>query len=126
MVPGRPYVMIIDDEINLCDLLSTMLYTKNVNVLCAYTLKEAEDHIKTRPPFLLFLDNRLPDGFGIDFLARIREEHPDIKVVLITGAIDPELEQQALTEGCIGVLEKPFSYLKVSELVEQAMETQSF
>lgn len=126
MVPNRPYVMIIDDDNNLCDLLSTMLYTKNVNVLCAYSVKEAEEHMVRSQPFLVFLDNNLPDGYGIDFLSRLRIMHPDVKVVMITGDSSEELKQQALTEGCIGFLEKPFSYLRVSELLDQAMHHQHF
>jgi two-component system OmpR family response regulator len=126
MLPDGSYVMIVDDDTNLCHLLSTMLYTKNQNVVCAYSLHEAEDYINRKEPFLVFLDNTLPDGIGIDFLNRLKSEHPKLKVAMITGDPSEELKQQALTEGCIGFLEKPFSYLRVSELVEQASGTQSF
>jgi DNA-binding NtrC family response regulator len=118
--------MIIDDDNNLCDLLSTMLYTRNVNVLCAYSIQEAENHISIKQPFLVFLDNSLPDGLGIDFLTRVKTTYPDLKVVMITADATEELKQQALTEGVIGFLEKPFSYLRIKELLEQAMETQHF
>ncbi|MBC7946316.1 MAG: response regulator [Chitinophagaceae bacterium] len=123
MIPDGPYVMIIDDEVSLCDLLSTMLYTKGVNVSCVYSLAEAEAYIRNKQPFIIFLDNHLPDGYGIDFLSKMKTEFPKLKFVMITGDYNEELKQQALTEGCIGFLEKPFSYLRVSELLQEAMET---
>jgi DNA-binding NtrC family response regulator len=89
-------------------------------------VKEAEEHMSLKQPFLVFLDNNLPDGLGIDFMTRIKSNYSDVQVVMITGDGSEELKHQALTEGCIGFLEKPFSYLRVSELLEQAMHTQHF
>ena len=125
MLPDSNYVMIIDDDIQLCHLLSTMLYTKNVNVVCAYTISEAEKIMQQRPPFLVFLDNSLPDGNGIEFLDKLRTEYPEIKEVMITGDASEELKQRALEHGCLAFLEKPFSYRVVSELIEKTMTVQS-
>src|SRR6185436_4341229 len=122
-MPERKTILIIDDEVSLCDLLATMLYTRNMNPVSANSLKQAAQILSEKKPFLVFLDNHLPDGLGIDFLVRIKSQYPDVQVVMITGEANEELQQAAIKEGCMGFLEKPFSYLKVSELLEQAART---
>lgn len=121
MLPESNYVMIIDDDIHLCHLLSTMLYTKNLNVVCAYSIREANDYMQRKEPSLVFLDNKLPDGTGLNYLARLTHDHPSVKVVMITGDATEETKEQALANGCMGFLDKPFSFLKVSELVDKAL-----
>ena len=125
MLPDSNYVMIIDDDIHLCHLLSTMLYTKNLNVVCAYSIHEADDYIEKREPSLVFLDNQLPDGRGLEFLQKLKSAHASTKVVMITGDPSDEMRKEAIDKGCIGFLDKPFSFLKVSELVDKALGVSS-
>ena len=107
----------------MCTLLSTMLATKNVQPVCVHSLAEATAYLKTGPlPAVVFLDYRLPDGNGLDYLSFIKATDKKIKVIMITGSDEDELSKEATRLGCFAFLEKPFSYLKVAELLEKALK----
>jgi DNA-binding NtrC family response regulator len=120
----QPLILIVDDDAVLCSLLATMVYTKNAQVLTAHSIAEADQWFNTgRLPAVVFLDQFLPDGSGIEYVDRLNKLDKKIKVIMMTGDDDKMLQQQALTQGCTGFLEKPFSYLKVSELLEKALRS---
>jgi DNA-binding NarL/FixJ family response regulator len=60
----------------------------------------------THEPDVILMDSELPDGDGISAAARIRTEHPDINVVILTGSHDPDGLRRAVDAGCLGYLEK--------------------
>ena len=120
----RPHILIIDDDTVLCALLETMLYTQKVQVSSAHSIAAADHCISTGPlPDVVFLDQMLPDGSGIEYINRLKQLSKKIKVIMMTGDDDPALSRQALSQGCTGFLEKPFSYLKVSELLSKALRS---
>jgi two-component system response regulator PilR (NtrC family)/two-component system KDP operon response regulator KdpE len=118
MLPGFPYALVIDDDSDLCRLLNLMLQTKKVTAVCAGTLEEAKQLIAKKLPSLVFLDNYLPDGTGLEFLRGSGLIQKDIRVAMITGEASDELKEQAIQAGCNYFLEKPFSYLSVSKIVD--------
>ena len=123
---SKPKILIVDDNDALCSLLSTMLYTSNVEVESVHTLAEANVHLHNGLSHsLIFLDNILPDGVGIDFLPILRTMNPKAEIVMMAGDYDETLRQKAKSLGCMDFLEKPFSYLKVSELVERVLKNTS-
>ena len=121
---NKPVLLIIDDDELLCCLLSTMLYTKNVTVAQAESITSAHKILRDSKPALVFLDNSLPDGNGIDYISRLKTVS-NTEVVLMTGYDDEDLEALAMSKGCLGFLQKPFSYRSVSDLVDKALKTQT-
>lgn len=106
----------------LCSLLSTMLYTKNVQVVCAHSIAEADNYMNAGTlPSVIFLDQLLPDGNGIDFLTRIKTHYAKIKVIMMSGQDDETMVNRAVSNGCFAFLEKPFSYRNVAELLDKAL-----
>ena len=92
-------ILIVDDEIDICYLLSGILKQKNYRTTFVNTLSDAQLMLKKETPSLVFLDNHLPDGLGIDFIEHIKKNYPAIKIVMITandGSID---RQKAFEEG---------------------------
>ena len=57
---------------------------------------------------MVILDNKLPDGFGIDFIAHIKKNYPDVKIIMISG-YDGAAKDVALDNGANIYLEKPFT-----------------
>src|ERR1700712_352875 len=78
-------VLIIDDELDICYLLSGILRQKKLKTSYVNTLSDAEVALKNDPPGLLFLDNHLPDGFGLDFIQHIKSNYPATKIIMITA-----------------------------------------
>ena len=91
--------LIIDDEMDICFLLTEILKSKNIVSSCASTLLEARDSLKNESPRLVFLDNHLPDGLGIEFISYIKQAAPFSKILMITANDTTAYRTRALNEG---------------------------
>ena len=101
--------LIIDDEIDICYLLSSILRKKNVLTNYVNSLAEAMQALIKQKPEIVFLDNHLPDGMGIDFINHIKKSNPAAKVVMIT-AYDTSVDRsKAIAQGVDYFIAKPFS-----------------
>ena len=110
-------VLIIDDERDLCRLLTIALRKEKYLVDCAFNLADAKNKLLEHPSFIL-LDNNLPDGSGLDYL----KEHPNSfqksRVIMITADANPETKKDALQEGIEAVLQKPFGVRAIKEAIK--------
>ena len=70
---------------------------------------------------LVFLDVWLPNMGGIDVLKRIREQHPDVEVIMISGHANISLAVQATKMGAFDFLEKPLSLDRTMTVVRNAL-----
>lgn len=111
--------LIIDDEIDICYLLSGLLSNKKMEVEYVTTLSDAVVAIETYKPEIVFLDNRLPDGKGVDFAGYIKKKIPDVKVAMITAYDTPTDRNLALSRGIDFFLGKPFSRAKIYETLDE-------
>lgn len=101
--------VIVEDEVDLCFLLSMVLKQKNLNPSCAYTLADAKKTIKRVNPSVLFLDNCLPDGYGIDFITEVKDSSPQTKIVMITAHTSADDKDKAIENGADYFISKPFT-----------------
>jgi two-component system, OmpR family, response regulator len=101
--------LIIDDEIDICYLLGSMLRTKHLEVSYVNSLMEATTLLKTETPEIIFIDNHLPDGLGVDFIRQLKLSHPSTKVVMITAFDNYSDRLKALTNGADTFVPKPFT-----------------
>lgn len=113
-------VLIIEDEGDMCLLLNIMLNGKEMELEHVKDLSTAEKYLQKEQPAVVILDNKLPDGFGVDFIAHIKKNYPSIKIIMISG-FDGSAKDVALDNGADIFLEKPFSknqlYLSIKELL---------
>lgn len=112
--------LIIDDESDICFLLSNILRSNNLEVQFVNSLNEGKSYLKRNHPNLLFLDNHLPDGYGIDFISYVKKEHADTKIVMVTAHDTPEDRRKALLEGADFFISKPFSASEIKKAIQQA------
>lgn len=119
-------ILIADDEDLILDLFDTVLEedysietAKNGNEL----LKIAKETFKKGEKFdLYFLDLYMPGKNGLETFRELKKLDPKVKVCLITGYINDDLVKQAMSEGALGYLYKPF---KVSDLVNFTQKSMS-
>jgi len=111
--------MIVEDEKDLCFLLSLILKQKNLNPSCVYTIADAKKSIEKINPFILFLDNRLPDGYGIDYICEVKKNHPSIKIVMITAHNTSQDIQNAMKRGADFFISKPFNSAIIRNTIDQ-------
>jgi len=101
-------ILVIEDEGEMCLLLSLILDDQGLVVNHVKTLSAAKQFLEKEVPALILLDNRLPDGLGVDFISYIKKSLPGVKIIMISG-VDPEAEDAALEIGADHFLAKPFT-----------------
>jgi two-component system, OmpR family, response regulator len=113
-------VLIVEDEGDMCLLLNILLTGEEMELEHVKNLSAAEEFLKQQQPSVIILDNKLPDGFGIDFITFIKKNYPNIKIIMISG-YDGSAKDVALFNGADVFLEKPFTrdqlYQSIKELV---------
>lgn len=112
-------VLIIDDELDICYLLSGILRQKKLKTSYVNTLSEAEIALKIDTPALLFLDNHLPDGFGLDFIQHIKNNYPTVKIIMITAHDSAAERSRAYTEGVDFFISKPFTRELINSTIDK-------
>lgn len=114
-------VLIIDDEPDICFMLSSILKKKALASVSVHTIGEAGTYLRVKTPSLVFLDNNLPDGKGIDFLRGIKKDYPEVKVVMIT-AYDTYFDKtDALMRGADEFIGKPFTRQNIYDSIERLL-----
>lgn len=108
-VPEKKDVLIIDDETELCFLMKDILERRHFNVKVVNNLSDATGMLEENMPDIVFLDNNLPDGKGVDFIHVIKEENSNVKVVMMTSDTENNIQQKAIKEGASYFLFKPFT-----------------
>ncbi|MEP6675611.1 MAG: response regulator [Ferruginibacter sp.] len=111
--------LIIDDEIDICYLLSNILKHKNLQPNYVNSLSEAKIALQKEVPAIIFLDNHLPDGRGMDFISHIKRTYPTAKIVMITAHDNAEDRSRALEVGADSFIGKPFTRDIIYKTLEQ-------
>jgi len=102
-------ILIVEDEKDLCELLSDVLRPKRYNVSVANTKKEAMASLKRSPPDLVFLDLKLPDGDGMDLISKIKKTNPKTTINIISAYGSEESKEAAKKKGVYNFIDKPFT-----------------
>jgi len=101
-------ILIIEDEGEMCLVLNILLSDDDVELEHVKNLSAAEEYLASEVPSLIILDNKLPDGFGVDYIGRVKKKYPSVKIVMITG-FDRSAKDVAMENGADLFLEKPFT-----------------
>ena len=101
-------VLIIEDEGDMCLLLNILLNGKEMELDHVKNLSAAEEYLLKEQPSVVILDNKLPDGFGVDFISFLKKQYPSVKIIMISG-FDASAKDVALENGADVFLEKPFT-----------------
>ena len=112
-------VLIIDDEIDLCVLLSLYFKKRQVHVTCVNSLAEATKILPSLRPTLIFIDNNLPDGFGIHLIPAIKKNLPTAIIIVTTGYNADLINSNALSLGADVFMDKPYSLDQVGEVLNR-------
>ncbi len=104
-------LLIIEDDKGLNQGLSKALKTDNRQIISCQDLKTAREQLLCGSVSLILLDINLPDGNGLDLLREIKQNTPDIPVILLT-ANDTDMDiVDRLEQGADDYITKPFSLL---------------
>jgi two-component system, OmpR family, response regulator len=110
-------ILIVEDEGDMCLLLNIMLSEKETDLEHVKSLSAAKEYLQNKQPSVVILDNKLPDGYGIDFIGFIKKNYPSVKIVMISG-FGASAKDIALHNGADLFLEKPFSKEEMYQSVQ--------
>lgn len=113
-------ILVVEDEGDMSLLLELLLDSSKMVVDHVHNLCDARDFLEREQPALVLLDNRLPDGWGIDFISYLKRKYPAVKIIMISG-MDPAAEDAALATGADKFLSKPFTKAQLHESIGKVM-----
>jgi DNA-binding NtrC family response regulator len=115
-------ILIVDDNPNMSVLLSDILEIFEYEGSQAEDGEEALEKLSGDEYAMVFTDLRMPKMDGIDLLKAIKNKHPELPVVVITGYSLGETQNMLLTQRADGFLNKPFKVNEIKELLEKLLQ----
>jgi two-component system response regulator PilR (NtrC family) len=117
-----PAVLIVDDEPDLCELLSITLQRMNMNPRTANNVAAAQRMLKTEQFDLCLTDMQLPDGDGLELVKWMQQYSPSVPVAVITAHGNVETAVRALKLGAFDFVSKPLDLAGLRKLVATAVK----
>lgn len=128
MNAGTDYLLIVEDDPDILELLNTTLTFRGYRVITARNGREGLEVVKKQHPAIVIADIMMPalDGFGLVHRLRLNRETRDIPVVFITATyVAPEDKEFALNIGATRFIEKPIDLedflTTIAELLKRGM-----
>lgn len=106
-------ILLVDDEDGIRKSLSTYLESNGYEVDTAADAMAARKLLGEQSYGLVLTDISMPEVSGLDLLQEIKEGHPGIEVIMITGYLDISFAIQAMRRGAYDFFTKPFNYEKI-------------
>ena len=112
-------ILAVDDDGEIGLVLEMILKDKELELDYVDSILSADEYLEKNKPSLIILDNKLPDGFGVDFISYIRKKYPSLKVIMISGF--SSARDVALANGADAFLEKPFTLDEFTETISRLL-----
>ncbi|MDQ7729303.1 nitrogen regulation protein NR(I) [Halomonas sp. SpR8] len=114
-------VVIVDDDRAIRWVLERALAQPDLDVECIERADVALSRLLETPPDVLVTDIRMPGIDGLDLMARVREAHPDLPVIVMTAHSDLDSAVASYQGGAFEYLPKPFDVDEALALVRRAV-----
>ncbi len=119
---SKPAVLVVDDEPDLCELLSITLQRMDLTPRTANNVAVAQRMLKTEQFDLCLTDMQLPDGDGLELVQWIQQYCPSVPVAVITAHGNMETAVRALKLGAFDFVSKPLDLAGLRKLVATAIK----
>src|ERR1043166_3228484 len=118
-------ILIIDDERPILLTLEALLGRHGYKPDTAATASYGLRRIKETSPAVVLLDLQLPDAEGLEMLDKIKQEHPDTQVIILTAHDSLNNAIESIKRGAYHFISKPYAPEELLSLIEKALEKQS-
>jgi len=118
----QPLALVIDDEPDICELLSLTLGRMDIRTETALDVASAKSLLQSRSFDLCLTDMRLPDGDGLELVEWMQVNAPSVPVAVITAHGNVETAVQALKLGAFDFISKPLDLNYLRSIVENALK----
>ena len=110
-------ILVVDDQLGVRRLLQELFREEGYDVLLAGHGGEAVELARKQKPMVALVDVKMPVMDGLETLHALKQEHPDLPVIMMTAVGDGERVTEALKSGALKAITKPFDVLVVRNLV---------
>lgn len=110
-------VLVVEDEGEMGLVLDMVLDVNKFQMDYVNDLLSAEEYLQKQTPSVILLDNKLPDGYGVDFISFIKKKYPSVKIIMISGF--GSARDVALANGADMFFEKPFPLEEFYEAMDR-------
>ena len=115
-------ILVVDDERIVCAGCEKILNEAGYRVKTTLSARKALAMLKKESFDIVITDIKMPELSGIELLEIIRNEHPEIMVIVITGYSTVETAVEAMKLGAFDYLPKPFTSDQVTLVIKRAIE----
>jgi DNA-binding response OmpR family regulator len=115
-------ILIVDDEDSFRELLGHFIERHGVQVFKAKDGCQALQLYSENKPSCVILDLKLPEMNGEEVFQKIRAINPQVKIYLVSGAMDVSLKKLTDKLGANGCLNKPITLEEISEIIKSLEE----
>lgn len=119
-VPLPSKVLLVDDEREFVEALSERLQMRDYSSAAVYGGEEALSIVEEDEPDVMILDLKMPGIDGLEVLRRVKEKHPNIEVIVLTGQGSEDVAKLCLELGACAYLEKPVDIEKLTQAMREA------
>jgi putative two-component system response regulator len=122
----RSAVLVVDDDDGVRRAVTRFLEQEGYVVLAAADLSQAREHLQRRDVLVVLCDVTLQGESGLDLLAEVKAQRPDLDVLIMTGNTDVQSAVEALKRGAYDYLRKPFAWETLRAALARAIERRHF
>jgi two-component system, OmpR family, response regulator CpxR len=119
-VPLPSKVLLVDDEREFVETLSERLQMRDFGSAVVYGGEEALSIVEEDEPEVMVLDLKMPGIDGLEVLKQVKEKHPNVEVIVLTGHGSKDIADLCLELGACAYLEKPVDIDKLTRAMEEA------
>lgn len=121
----QPSLLVVDDELLIRDLLYDFFTGQGWSIAVAENGEKALQVMKNKPIDIVLTDVRMPEMDGMNLVSELRQHHPEIPVVIMTGFPSVDSAVGALRNRVFDYIIKPFNINQLYKTLEAAVkETQ--
>ena len=118
-------LLIVDDEVEICDFLKSFFEERNYEVKTASSGQAALDAIEQFKPQIVLLDIKMPGMDGIQVLGTVKKKFPRTKVIMVTALETRDKIEECLRLGADNYITKPLSLEYLENDVREKIESLS-
>lgn len=116
-------VLFVDDEVNILKAIQRLMRHEPYQVVTASTADEAFDQLDQTAAQVVVSDQRMPEMSGVDLLQTVRERHPDVVRMMLTGYTEMNVAVEAINRGEIfRLITKPWNDEELKATLRQAFD----